>query len=249
MAPLAMSPAPSALTLRALRSFLLPARQIHPTPRFSGPAHRNRISIPNGPFRPFTTTCPRATTLNQVRNGCRKPQKKRRSLSPAMVGRPEMKGVCLKVGITKPKKPNSGQRKTAKVRLSSGRIISAYIPGEGAFLQTVMEMRMTWRLIECSFPRPQCAAAQRSAGSRWALAGLSWCAVPPCQRVNGSGRLHAFLFICVFRPHQNWSNRDDREEYPTESAADRSTGRRSPRRQLRSWACGFIRRSLLEAVG
>lgn len=49
-----------------------------------------------------------------------------------MVGRPEMKGVCLKVGITKPKKPNSGQRKTAKVRLSSGRIISAYIPGEGA---------------------------------------------------------------------------------------------------------------------
>jgi ribosomal protein S12 len=43
-----------------------------------------------------------------------------------------MKGVCLKVGITKPKKPNSGQRKTAKVRLSSGRIISAYIPGEGA---------------------------------------------------------------------------------------------------------------------
>lgn len=48
-----------------------------------------------------------------------------------MVGRPEMKGVCLKVGITKPKKPNSGQRKTAKVRLSSGKVISAYIPGEG----------------------------------------------------------------------------------------------------------------------
>jgi small subunit ribosomal protein S12 len=58
-----------------------------------------------------------------------------------MVGRPEMKGVCLKVGITKPKKPNSGQRKTAKVRLSSGRIISAYIPGEGAFLQLAMEKK------------------------------------------------------------------------------------------------------------
>lgn len=42
-----------------------------------------------------------------------------------------MKGVCLKIGITKPKKPNSGQRKTAKVRLSSGRIVSAYIPGMG----------------------------------------------------------------------------------------------------------------------
>ena len=50
-----------------------------------------------------------------------------------MVGRPEMKGVCLKVGITKPKKPNSGQRKTAKVRLSSGKVVSCYIPGEGEF--------------------------------------------------------------------------------------------------------------------
>lgn len=42
-----------------------------------------------------------------------------------------MKGVCLKTGTTKPKKPNSGQRKTARVRLSSGRVITAYIPGEG----------------------------------------------------------------------------------------------------------------------
>ena len=46
-----------------------------------------------------------------------------------------MKGVCLKVGITKPKKPNSGQRKTAKIRLSSGRIVAAYIPGEGHNVQ------------------------------------------------------------------------------------------------------------------
>ena len=46
-----------------------------------------------------------------------------------------MKGVCLKVGITKPKKPNSGQRKTAKVRLSSGKVVSAYIPGEGHNVQ------------------------------------------------------------------------------------------------------------------
>ena len=54
-----------------------------------------------------------------------------------MVGRPEMKGVCLKVGITKPKKPNSGQKKTAKVRLSSGKVISAYIPGEGESLESL----------------------------------------------------------------------------------------------------------------
>ena len=42
-----------------------------------------------------------------------------------------MKGVCLRVGTTKPKKPNSGERKVARVRLSSGRVITAYIPGEG----------------------------------------------------------------------------------------------------------------------
>jgi ribosomal protein S12 len=46
-----------------------------------------------------------------------------------------MKGVCLKVGVTKPKKPNSGQRKTAKVRLTTGKIVSAYIPGEGHNVQ------------------------------------------------------------------------------------------------------------------
>lgn len=45
-----------------------------------------------------------------------------------------MKGVCLKTGITKPKKPNSGERKTARVRLSSGKVVTAYIPGEGMLL-------------------------------------------------------------------------------------------------------------------
>jgi small subunit ribosomal protein S12 len=37
----------------------------------------------------------------------------------------------LKVGTTKPKKPNSGERKIARVRLSTGKVITAYIPGEG----------------------------------------------------------------------------------------------------------------------
>ena len=125
-----MRPNPSILALRALRSFIL-----HPYPRLPAPritSHQSRLTTPKTyAQRSFSTSVLRAATLNQVRNKCRKPQKKRRSLSPAMVGRPEMKGVCLKVGITKPKKPNSGQRKTAKIRLSNGRIISAYIPGEG----------------------------------------------------------------------------------------------------------------------
>lgn len=85
--------------------------------------------------RLFSSTPFRPATLNQVRHNPRQPKKARRPISPAMRDRPEMKGVCLKVGITKPKKPNSGQRKTAKVRLSSGRIVSCYIPGEGHNVQ------------------------------------------------------------------------------------------------------------------
>lgn len=58
-------------------------------------------------------------------------------MSPALrdVLAPELKGVCLKVGITKPKKPNSAERKTARVRLSTGRVVTAYIPGEGHNVQ------------------------------------------------------------------------------------------------------------------
>lgn len=54
-----------------------------------------------------------------------------------------MKAVCLKVSVMKPKKPNSAERKVAKVRLSSGRSVTAYIPGIGAcvnfFLSTLGE--------------------------------------------------------------------------------------------------------------
>lgn len=46
-----------------------------------------------------------------------------------------MKGVCLRVGVVRPKKPNSGERKIARVKLSSGTHISAYIPGEGHNIQ------------------------------------------------------------------------------------------------------------------
>ncbi len=58
-------------------------------------------------------------------------------MSPALhdVLAPALKGVCLNVGTTRPKKPNSGERKTARVRLSTGRIVTAYIPGEGHNIQ------------------------------------------------------------------------------------------------------------------
>ncbi|MCJ1298443.1 hypothetical protein MMC08_001233 [Hypocenomyce scalaris] len=85
--------------------------------------------------RAFTSTPSPQATLMQVLRGCRKPQRARHAVSPALRNRPEMKGVCLKVGITKPKKPNSAERKTARVRLSNGTNVTCYIPGEGHNVQ------------------------------------------------------------------------------------------------------------------
>ncbi|KAK3049743.1 hypothetical protein LTR09_008919 [Extremus antarcticus] len=89
------------------------------------------------PSRAFSASTPRQATYNQVLRGCRVGQKARKATSPALsrTQNPEMKGVCLRVGTTKPKKPNSGERKTARVRLSSGTVVTAYIPGEGHNVQ------------------------------------------------------------------------------------------------------------------
>ncbi|PYH87684.1 37S ribosomal protein S12 [Aspergillus ellipticus CBS 707.79] len=86
-------------------------------------------------IRQFSSSPFRQATYNQVRRGCRVAQQARRSRSPALIGRSQMKGVCVKTGITKPKKPNSGERKTARVRLSSGKVVTAYIPGQGHNIQ------------------------------------------------------------------------------------------------------------------
>jgi len=73
-------------------------------------------------------------TINQlVRKGRRKP--KRKTKAPDLQGCPQKRGVCLQVFTKTPKKPNSALRKVARVRLSNGREITAYIPGEGHNLQ------------------------------------------------------------------------------------------------------------------
>ncbi|KAH7369258.1 37S ribosomal protein S12 [Plectosphaerella cucumerina] len=89
------------------------------------------------PTRLFSTTPIQNATINQIVRGCRKGKRARHAVSPALAetSRPMLKGVCIKVGIQKPKKPNSGQRKTARVRLSNGRQITAYIPGMGHNIQ------------------------------------------------------------------------------------------------------------------
>jgi len=61
--------------------------------------------------------------------------KKRASRRAALKGSPQRRGVCTRVFTTTPKKPNSALRKVARVRLSSGIEVTAYIPGEGHNLQ------------------------------------------------------------------------------------------------------------------
>lgn len=57
------------------------------------------------------------------------------SKTPALQGSPQRRGVCTRVYTTTPKKPNSALRKVARVRLSTGIEVTAYIPGEGHNLQ------------------------------------------------------------------------------------------------------------------
>ncbi|HOQ28924.1 MAG TPA: 30S ribosomal protein S12 [Armatimonadota bacterium] len=73
-------------------------------------------------------------TISQlVRKGRRKVQPT--SKSPALKGDPQRRGVCLSVKTQSPKKPNSALRKIARVRLTNGVEVTAYIPGIGHNLQ------------------------------------------------------------------------------------------------------------------
>jgi len=73
-------------------------------------------------------------TINQlVRQGRRKIKK--RTASPALDKCPQKRGVCTRVYTTTPKKPNSALRKVARVRLTTGKEVTVYIPGEGHNLQ------------------------------------------------------------------------------------------------------------------
>ena len=73
-------------------------------------------------------------TIQQlVRKGRSKISKKSKSI--ALTSCPQRRGVCTRVYTTTPKKPNSAMRKVARVRLTNGKEVNAYIPGEGHNLQ------------------------------------------------------------------------------------------------------------------
>ncbi len=73
-------------------------------------------------------------TIQQLIRKGRK-SKIRKTTAPAMQSCPQKRGVCTRVYTTTPKKPNSALRKVARVRLTNGIEVTAYIPGEGHNLQ------------------------------------------------------------------------------------------------------------------
>ena len=73
-------------------------------------------------------------TIQQLVRKGRK-SKRRKEATPALKGAPQRRGVCTRVYTTTPKKPNSALRKVARVRLTNGKEITAYIPGVGHNLQ------------------------------------------------------------------------------------------------------------------
>lgn len=89
-------------------------------------------SIPS--FRSFHATPSNWVTMNQAMRR-KKPKKVENSKSPLLNVCPQRKGVCTSMIIAKPRKPNSAKRKVARVKLSNGKSVMAYIPGEGHNLQ------------------------------------------------------------------------------------------------------------------
>ncbi len=73
-------------------------------------------------------------TLQQLIRKGRK-SKKKKTTAPALENCPQKRGVCTRVYTTTPKKPNSALRKVARIRLTNGYEVTAYIPGEGHNLQ------------------------------------------------------------------------------------------------------------------
>lgn len=108
-----------------------------PPPHPQPPPHTHTMfPLPRLLLRGFATSAAPRATFNQVIRGARHAQPARKPVSPAMStsGKPCMKAVCLKVTIMNPKKPNSADRKVARVRLSNDKVVTAYIPGEGVYV-------------------------------------------------------------------------------------------------------------------
>ncbi len=111
-----------------------PRVALHPvTPRIERFAGRSAAPLrsPRQPVRFRGSACPPSSSWS-ARVASTKTDKTK---TPALKGAPQRRGVCTRVYTNTPKKPNSALRKVARVRLTSGIEVTAYIPGEGHNLQ------------------------------------------------------------------------------------------------------------------
>jgi small subunit ribosomal protein S12 len=74
-------------------------------------------------------------TRNQILKNYKRKKKLKKTKTPALKSKPQVKGICIKVFNRTPKKPNSALRKVAKIKLSTKKKVECYIPGEGHTLQ------------------------------------------------------------------------------------------------------------------
>jgi small subunit ribosomal protein S12 len=105
-----------------------------PAPGRDTPDRGDRSAAPQTSTTSNEEIAGRMPTINQlVRKG--RQDKIGKTKTPALKGSPQRRGVCTRVYTTTPKKPNSALRKVARVRLTSGIEVTAYIPGVGHNLQ------------------------------------------------------------------------------------------------------------------
>lgn len=74
-------------------------------------------------------------TINQISNKLYRKRKPSYNSTPLLKNRPYIKGVCVVVRITSPKKPNSAERKIVRIKVKGGKMLTASIPGQGHNLQ------------------------------------------------------------------------------------------------------------------
>ncbi|KAJ7095969.1 ribosomal protein S12 [Mycena belliarum] len=97
--------------------------------------HQPNVSSLVSQLRSFHVSPPAFRTLNQSSRQKKSGRRVQKTRSPLLFGCPQRKGVCSQVFTATPKKPNSGKRKVARVKLSNGKSCMAYIAGEGHNLQ------------------------------------------------------------------------------------------------------------------
>ncbi|KAK9447514.1 mitochondrial 37S ribosomal protein uS12m [Limtongia smithiae] len=103
---------------------------LYAAPRFAALPNACAVAV-----RSFSASSPAPATLRQVIRGCRTRKARKATVSPDLQRCPQRRGVITRVATMKPKKPNSAQRKVARVKLSNGRMVYGYISGEGHNVQ------------------------------------------------------------------------------------------------------------------